>query len=195
MIARLLSLGMLVGLSSVLTLGTAVFTPADAAHSAWSGYAGQTKRPLFRPWSRYPRRSAALRWRPQPQPVTAARSAASAIAAGASGVSTELLFGRSPAVGAAWPMRTQRNPDWRFRPDQRGPAQRASQVADRSGRGLADKRALRMHAQFRPPRVKRHRTYEEMQSEAGYAHPSGGMDYSTLAVSGAQGYRAHWPRW
>lgn len=191
MIARLFSLGMLVGLSSVLTLGTAVFAPAVAAHPAWSGYAGQTKRPLFRPWSRYPRRSAALRWRPQPQPLTAARSAASAIAAGMPAVSTEPLSGHSPGVGAAWPMRTQRNQDWRFRPDRRGSAQAAS----RSGHGRADMRASRLRAQFRPPRVKRQRSYEEMQSEAGYPHPAGGMVYGTLAASGAQGYRPHWPRW
>ena len=178
--ARLFSLGMLVGLCSVLTLGTAVFAPADAAHPAWSAYAGQIKRPLFRPWSRYPRRSAALRWRPQPQPVTAARSAAAAIAAGVPVVSTEPLSGRSP--GAAWPMRTQINQDWRFRPDQRGSAQ----VANRSGQGRADIRASRLHAQFRPPRIKRERSYEEMQSEAGYAHPAGGSGYGMLAISGAQ---------
>ena len=191
LIARLFSLGMLVGLSSVLTLGTAVFAPADAAHPAWSGYASQTKRPLFRPWSRYPRRSAALRWRPQPQPMTSARSAASAVAAGVPGVSTEPLFGRSPGAGAAWPMRTQAKQDWRFRPDQRGSAQ----VADRSGHGRADMRASRLHAQFRPPRIKRQRSYEEIQSEGGYAHPPGGMVYGMLAGAGAQGYRPHWPRW
>ena len=191
LIARLISLGVLVGFSSVLTLGTAVFSPADAAHPAWSGYAGQTKRPLFRPWSRYPRRSAALRWRPQPQPVTAARSAASAIAAGVPAVSTEPLFGQSPEAVAAWPMRTQRNQDWRFRPDQRGSAQ----VADLSGQGRADMHASRLHAQFRPPRIKRQRSYEEMQLQAGYAHPSGGMVYGMLAGAGAQAYRPHWPRW
>ena len=196
MIARLFSLGMLVGLSFVLTLGTAVFAPAGAAHPGWSGYAGQAKRPLFRPWSRYPRRSAGLRWRPQPQPVTVARSATSAIAAGgASAVSTEPVHGRSPGV-VAWPVRTQRNQDWRFRPDQRGAAQRASQVADRSEHGRSG-HALRLHAQFRPPRVKRQRSYEEMQSEAGYTQPAGvpGVAYGTLAASGALGYGAHWPRW
>lgn len=195
MIARLFSLGMLVGLSSVLTLGTAVFAPAGAAHPGWSGYAGQGKRPLFRPWSRYPRRSAALRWRPQPQPVTAARSATSAIAAGVSAVSTESLYGRTPG-GVVWPMRTERSQDWRFRPNQRGPAQRAPQVTDRVEHGRSG-HALRLHAQFRPPRVKRQRSYEEMQSEAGYTQPAGvpGRAYGMLAASGARAYRAPGPRW
>ena len=188
MIARLVSLGMLVGLSSVLTLGTAVFVPAGAAHPSWSGYAGQTKRPLFRPWSRYSRRSAALRWRPQPQPVTSSRSAAASIAAGASGISSEPLFGHSP--GGVWPLQPRRNPDWRFRPSQRGPAQ----LAGASGRDQAGKR---LHAQFRPPRVKRQQSYEEMQSEAVHPPPARvpGMVYGTLAASGMHGYRTHWPRW
>lgn len=192
LIARLLSLGLLVGLSSVLTLGSVVFTAAGAAHPSWSGYAGQAKRPLFRPWSRYPRRSAALRWRPQAQPVMNARSAAASIA---SGVSSEPLFGHRS--DAAWPMQPRRNPDWRFRPSQPGPGQHAVQIAGASERGHADRQASRLHAQFRPPRVKRQRSYEEMQSEDVYAPPVAvpGMVYGTLATAGVPGYGTHWPRW
>ncbi len=181
LVLRFYSLGLLAGLFSTITLGVVVFSPAEAAHPAWSGHATPAKRPLFRPWSRYPRRSAALRWRPQPQPSPAARATRATIVRSVPGLSS----GSGDAYATA-----PRAMAWQFRPERRGAGQNPAQL-----RGWADRQAARAHAGFRPPRVKRQQSYEEMQAQGGFASVAGvpGGAYGLYAAAPA--YTTAWPRW
>ena len=181
MVLRLISLGVAFGLFSILALGAAVLSPAEAAHPAWSGHVTPAKRPLFRPWSRYPKRSAALRWRPQPQPSPAARATGAVIADRMPRLASG--FERHSASGT-------RTTPWQFRPDRRRAGKNPVEM-----RGRADSRAARLHSGFRPPRVKRQQSYEQMQAQGGFSSSGGvrGGPYGLYAA--APGYTTAWPRW
>ncbi len=196
MVARLFALGLALGLSSLASLGLSHFSVAHAAHPVWSAYAAQAKRPQFRPWSRAPRKSAGLRWRPQPEAATVTRPPGS--------LTDSRTAGRSNAYRARQPVFSAdraRNAKLldprsglgaRFRPDQRrsGYAQLpATGELDRAG-GYQ----LRLHSQFRPTEARRKQTYEQLQSGIVSARRMG-TPHWVIATSDVRGYGGHWMGW
>ena len=196
MVARLFSLGLAVSLSSLVSLGLSHLSVAHAAHPVWSGYAAQAKRPQFRPWSRAPRKSAGLRWRPQPEAVTGTRSPGSLIDSRMAGRSNAHRAKR-PVFSAdrarnTKPLDARSGPGDRFRPDQRrsGYGQPlAIGERDRAGGYQA-----RLHSQFRPAETRRRQTYEQLQSEVVSARRMGTPHWVILA-SDMRGYGGHWTGW
>jgi len=57
LVARMLSLSVLLGLSALAALGISSLSAAQAAYPGWSAYAAQSKNTQFRPWSRADARS------------------------------------------------------------------------------------------------------------------------------------------
>lgn len=194
MVARLFSLGLALGLSSLALLGLSHFSSAHAAHPVWSAYAAQAKRPQFRPWSRAPRKSAGLRWRPQPEAVT--RSRGSLIDSRMTGrpiaqraEQPEFFADRARNIE---PLAVRSGLGARFRPDQRrsGYGQRlAIGEQDR-----LDKYQARLHSQFRPPEARRKQTYEQLQYGIISVRRMG-MPHWAVAASDMRGYGGQWSGW
>jgi len=202
LVARLFSLGVMFGLSSLASLGLSNFSAVHAAHPAWSAYAAPSRHPQFRPWSRAPRKSVALRWRPQPEAVAASRSrgfATSAPVAGRSAAQGVSQLGFSAHHGSARRamLTTEKQGQGvRFRPRHRGSAhaRSAAVVGSNSQAGVY---MTGLQSQFRPPRQKRKQTYEELRLRKASARrmlvPT--MPYQMVAASAAHrytGYRSGW---
>ena len=196
MVARLFSLSLAVSLSSLASLGLSHFSVAHAAHPAWSAYAAQAKRPLFRPWSRAPRKSAGLRWRPQPDAASVTRSPGLLI--------DRRMAGRTNAHGLQQPVfaadraRNAKLPDARsglgarFRPDHRRSGHGQPPAVgehDRTG-GYQ----VRLHSQFRPTQARRKQTYEQLQSGIVSARRMG-TPHWVIAASDMRGYGGHRMGW
>jgi hypothetical protein len=196
LVARLFSLGLALGLASLATLGLSHVSVVHAAHPVWSAYAAPAKRPQFRPWSRAPRKSAGLRWRPQPEAATVTRSPGSMVdlrTAGRSnahrapqpvfsadrGRNAKLLDARS-GLGA------------RFRPDQRRSGY--DQLPAIGERDRMDRHQARLHSQFRPHEARRKQTYEQLQSGIISARRVGAPHW-VVAASDMRGYGGHWSGW
>lgn len=202
MVARLFSLGVVFGLSSLASVGLSNFSVVHAAHPAWSAYAAPSKRPQFRPWSRTPRKSVALRWRPQPEVVGSLRSRGFATGpqvvdrSTAHGVS-QLGFAAHHGGARQAMLATQmQGPGVRFRPRQ-GAAAHARSVAIVGSNSRAGVYTTGLQSQFRPPRLKRKQTYEELQQGNASARRTAVpmMPYQMVAASGAHmytGYRSGW---
>lgn len=202
MVARLFSLGVVFGLSSLASLGLSDFSVAHAAHPAWSAYAAPSKRPQFRPWSRAPRKSVALRWRPQPEAVAALRSrdfatgpqvVGRSTAHGVSQLGFSAHHGRARQAMLATDIQGQ---GVRFRPRHRGSAH-ARSAAIVGSNGQAGVYTTGLQSRFRPPRLKRKQTYEELQQGNASARRTAVpmMPYQMVAASGAHHYTGYRPGW
>lgn len=196
MVARLFSLGLAVSLSSLASLGLSHFSSAHAAHPVWSAYAAQAKRPQFRPWSRAPRKSAGLRWRPQPEAAAVIRSRGLLIDSRTAGRSNahraqQPVFSADRARDAK-PLDARSGLATRFRPDQRRSGYGKLPAIGEQNR--ADRYQVRLHSQFRPTEAKRKQTYEQMQSGIVSARRMG-MPHWVIAASDMRGYGGHWTGW
>ena len=190
MVVRFFSLALTLGLSSLASLGLSHFSAVHAAHPVWSSHAAAVKRPQFRPSSRAPRKSAGLRWRPQPEAAKVTRSPGSLI--------DSRMADRSNAKGPNRPVfpaeraRNARAFDSRFRPDQR-----RSWFGRIPGVGEQDRAVrhqARLHSQFRPTEVRRKLTYEQMHS--GVVSAGRMLDpHWVIAASGMPGYARHRLGW
>lgn len=164
MTARFIALGKVFGVSALLSLATLPLAAAEAGQTGWGANPGQGKRPMFRPLGHEaPRQSGpGLRWRPQQQRMISGvgiggRGYPHSAPGGTRSLSsaTELLAPRPPAA----PTRT--GVDVRFRPgDREG---RGSAVAV-GGRTFSAPFNDRVHAQFRPRRPGKRRSYEQMHA-------------------------------
>lgn len=196
LVARLFSLGLALGLSSLASLGLSHFSAAHAAHPVWSSYAAQAKRPQFRPWSRAPRKSAGLRWRPQPEAATVARSPGSLIDSRTADLSNSHAPKRPVFLvdrnRNARPLDARLVPDARFRPDQRRSSYGQMPGIGEQDRAVRDQ--VRLHSQFRPTEVRRKQTYEQMQSGIVSARRMG-KPHWVIAASEMRGYGTHRSGW
>jgi hypothetical protein len=197
LVARWFFLGLTLGVSSLASLGLSAFSAAHAAHPVWSSYSAQAKRPQFRPWSRASRKSAGLRWRPQPE--------AAAVASSSGLLIDSRMAGRSNARGTKHPMfsvgRTRKagpldsrwGLDTRFRPDQRRYAYGLLPGTGEQDRAH-ERYQVRLHSQFRPTEARRKQTYEQMQSGIVSARRMGTPHWA-IAASEMRGYGRHTPGW
>ena len=167
MVARKLTIGVLLGLGG---MAASVFLPdtvAEAAHPAWSSYATQAKRPVFRPWNRSEVTPVAGRWRPQ------AGAPSRSVAPAVSYRRQSTFFAMQPrqavptsgtqfSVHRPTPVRPAQAAGTRFRPNGGFGLETAGDAE--SSRMTQQTAALQ--AQFRPADQRRKRTYEELQRDA-----------------------------
>ena len=193
LIARLVSLGVAVGLSSVAGLGLSSPSTVHAAQSVWSAHAAPTKRPQFRPWSRSTRVSVSTRWRPHAD--TRARTVNPATATRTAGSSTGRRVRQLPFVldRHASPDSSRSTPrvfGGQFRPQRRG----SDRLTPASGgsRPQPGGYSAMLQAQFRPTRTQRRPSYEELQAGK---DPTRGAVYPVGSTYGAMRYAGHWPGW
>jgi len=188
LVARLLSLGFTLGVSTLTCLVVSPLSAAQAAYPAWSGNVSQPKRLYFRPLGNSERRPIIPRWRPQV-------SAGSRVAA----------FAPTSRAGAATYTRRQTQPVFslpRTPPRKAVPAGRGSQLGIRfrpEGRASTTNAAspapaahdrrypAGLHAQFRPvPRAPRPRC------EALQARQRAGLPTPRAPRLVRYGYWPHW---
>jgi len=196
--SRLVSVGVAIGLSSVLAVGLAPVSVAEAAHPAWGSATGQTKRPLFRPWTRsQPQPRPSYRWRPQTRTGNAAQIVAPIERNRTSGYPEgrwhrpQPLLAPPSAVRDAAGRTSGPVTTARFRPDKRAPTRRndAAAVHASANGGLAP------GTYFRPPRERKRPRYEDLQSKTRRAaYPVTGYARQMVAAP-TYGYRGYWPTW
>ena len=199
MVARVLSVGLALGLATSAGLGLAPLSAAQAAYPAWSGYTSATKRPQFRPWYRNDPSAIAGRWRPH---VAASGRVADQPGYGHP-MATEYqrrwqapLFESRRAVSRkVEPVGRGRDVGVSFRPDGRGALFDEASVT-RDQVDLAPYGAD-AHSQFRPAPAKRKRTYEEIQAANRSLRTSAdaGMPYPTMPGMLPNPYGGYWPAW
>ncbi len=188
MVARLLSLGFTLGVSTLTCLAMSPLSAAQAAYPAWSGNVSQPKRLYFRPVSNSERRPMIPRWRPQVSAGSRAATFASISRAGAATYNrrqTQPVFSlQRTTPRKAVPAGRGSQLGIRFRPEGRASTTNAASPAS----AAHDRRyPARLHAQFRPvPRAPRPR-YEVLQAR----HRAG------LPTPGAPrlGRYGYWPHW
>ena len=188
LVARLLSLGLTLGVSTLTCLVMSPLSAAQAAYPAWSGTVSQPKRPYFRPVSSSERRPMTPRWRPQASAGSRAATVASTSRAGAASYprrQTRPVFSlqRTPPRKAV-PAGRGSQLGLRFRPDGRASTGDAASTAP----AAHDRRyPASLHAQFRPvPRAPRPR-YEALQ-----ARNSAGLPMRGVPPLVRYGYWPHW---
>lgn len=174
MVARMLSMGVAIGLANLVSMGFAPLSVAQAASPTWSAYAAPVKRPQFRPWQRSERPAPKARWRPT-------------IAVGQN--RAMVVEKRRPAPGGAWVQSSRSldtpglrsegryasqrllppSPGTRFRPESQ---QAGTGGSDAPQHLPVDTRRSALQAQFRPAERKRKQTYEQMHAaEGSQNHP------------------------
>lgn len=199
MFARIFSMGLLLGLAALASLGVSPISSAQAAYPSSTGYASPQKQPQFRPWSRADSKSLPAQRR-QPWRASASRKP-TAFERGRPPAMPSHRTGQQPIfsvprAGArkAVPITRGQDLGLRFRPDEReSPYGQA--VAPPSAGG-SDAFSSELHSQFRPTRPKRKPTYEELQ--AGDASPPQmvpAMPYPMMPTPPLPGYGRAWPIW
>lgn len=199
MVARLFSLGALVGLSSLASLGLSFVSMVHAAHPVWSAYAAQPKRPQFRPLRRIAREAVSSRWRPHA--AAAPRVVNPVASVRTSGSSTGYRVRQTQFVldpyGSRNASRSMPGKVFgaQFRPQRRDSASTRPQAVN--DRTQVDSYSARLHSQFRPAPKRRRQSYEELQSESRPARwaASPGATYPMVSAGGAFGYTGYWPGW
>jgi hypothetical protein len=195
----MVSLGVVLGLSTLISLGLAPRSVAQAAWPSASAYTVPVAQPQFRPWGRSaPTAPEPRAWRqkyaPAPRATTTAarRTFASAWSRrGHSGVTSSDRASARKAV----PVTRGQDLGLRFRPDERASPYSqptGSQYGGSPGTFPAD-----VHSQFRPMRPKRKPTYEEIEarSQAAQPAPRPPMGYPMMPVPPLPGYGAYPPAW
>ncbi len=188
LVARLLSLGFTLGVSTLTCFVVSPLSAAQAAYPAWSGNASQPKRLYFRPLNNSERRPIIPRWRPHGSAGSRAVTFAPTSRAGAASYTrrqTQPVFSlqRTPPRKAV-PAGRGSQLGIRFRPEGLASATNSASLAP----AVHDRRyTARLHAQFRPvPRAPRPR-YEALQAHHRAGRPTRGAPRLV-------GY-GYWPRW
>jgi len=197
--ARLFSMGVVLGLAALASLGMSPMSVAEAAYPGWSAYASQHKNPQFRPWSRADSRSLSVKRQSQvraPAPRATTRFESRRPPAMPSHRKGEqpVFSGKRAGARKAVPITRGQDLGLRFRPDERDSPYGQSEMPP-SGGG-ADAFPSELHSQFRPTRPKRKLTYEELQ--AGSTSPPQvvpAMPYPMMPTPPLPGYPGAWPRW
>ena len=190
MVARLLTVGLTLGLSSLACLAVSPLSAAQAAYPGWSGYVAQPKRPHFRPWTKSERRAPSGCWRPQSAPLARAsgyarqRQVTGEVYRGRQAQPVFTLPQRPPVRKAASIGRGVQI-GVRFRPDRRSPPVVPGAAVEAQARA---EYPAELHAQFRPMQRRRRPTYEELQRRQ-YRRP-----FARPAVAGVNPY-GYWPAW
>jgi hypothetical protein len=196
-VARMFSLGAVLRLSTLVSLGLSPLSAAQAAWPSSSAYTAPVAQPQFRPWSRAdslspdPRNS---RQRNTPAPRAAA--AASRRWSFAPTPRRRVHRGTTPSyrTGARKAVPVTRGQDLglRFRPDERESPY--GQVTSPHDRGAYPSEP---DSQFRPLQRKRKRTYEELQAEnlPSQPPPAAPVLPYPMPAPPLPGYRGYWPTW
>jgi hypothetical protein len=188
LVARLLTVGLTLGLSSLASIAVSPLSAAQAAYSGWTGYVAQPKRPYFRPSTRADRRVPIGRWRPQSAPIGRASGYTrqrQAVGEGFRARQSQPVFTltqRVPVRKATSTTGRAVQIGIRFRPDRRLPP------VVPAGDQVESRYPAELHAQFRPMQPRRRPSYEEMQRQryrTRYARPM---------MAGANRY-GYWPAW
>jgi len=191
LVARLFSLGLAIGLSSLAGLGLSTLSAAHAAHPVWSVNASQSKRPQFRPWRRTGRKTVSSRWRPHAaiaprtvSPSTATRPAGSSTGHRVRQIPFSLDRDGSRNSSA---MRSRKGFGGQFRPQRRGSTEAQPTAGLSAG----------LQSQFRPTRTQRRKSYEELQAGNNPTRGAAarGKAYPMMSARGAFGYAGYWPGW
>ena len=198
MVARMLSLGLALGWSGVVSVGLAPWSAAHAASPVGLAHASHPKRPQFRPWYRTQQRAPLGRWRPQPKAggrVPAPSRVGRALPS-PQGVpfANALLSAERDRYRKAEPVVLGRELGTKFRPP--GRASAGEPLLARHI-GVAGSEQARLHAQFRPTRAKRRLTYEQLQARATRYRPgtAAGGSYASSAAPLRTAYHGYWPVW
>ena len=199
MLARVISISVVLGLANLASLGIAPLSAAQAAYPSWSAYSSPSKRPQFRPWNRREAAVTVGRWRPQ-QVAGQARSRTSAVRPRTVAVfASESRYGRATPAAAGMrsvgPSRPAQHLGVRFRPDDRqslyGP------VGNPPG-GTSEPGQSELQSQFRPAPYRRKPAYEEMQRATPryrQVYASGYMPYPGTGAAPPAVYGGYWPTW
>ena len=208
MVARLLYLAMVLGLSNLGSLGLPTISVAQAATGGGFVLATPTKRPLFRPWSysHEPRATTAPRGgvrgfrgvtrsgdavtpraRAQATPGAASRRAMDA-----------MIFDPRAGARKAVPITRGQELGLRFRPDENAsPYAQPGQASGRPTQPFGPVEA-ELQSQFRPVTPRRKPTYEELQAESAPVRPrmhAPAMPYPALPAPLPPGLGGGWPAW
>ncbi len=189
MVARLLSLGLTLGVSTLTCVVMSPLSAAQAAYPAWSASVSQPKRLYFRPVGNSERRPKIPRWRPQASAGSRAATAVSTSRAGAARYTrgqTRPVFSlqRTPSRKAV-PAGRGSQVGLRFRPEGRA----STTDVVRPAAAAHDRRyRASLHAQFRPvPRAPRPR-YEALQARHSARLPMPGAPPPLIRYG-------DWPHW
>lgn len=198
MVARILSLGVALGL---VTLASSGLSPLSAAHAAYPGFgfAAQAKRPQFRPWDRAEHYAVTARWRPNP--TLSARRAVVASAARRPYAAPTVkraypaVFGRTiGSVRYATAVTPVQRNGVRFRPAQ-GQSSHLGGMEPHSKLSMGSYQSS-LQSQFRPPRVARKTTYEELHAlNPSPQRPVTVGQYPSLPALPMPVYAGYWPTW
>lgn len=201
MVARLLSLGILLGLSCLAALALAPWPGAQGAQAPSSGLFGQVERaPRHTALRSGFRQSSPLRWRPRASvpPLRAAATPASRTPSGErmrrrQGV--PLIAAERAGSRKAVPVTRGQELGLRFRPDDNAsPYAQPGFAPTDAGQPGSDA----LQSQFRPIPKRRKPTYEELQSEMAPVPPRGVapiMPYPMLGAPPLRGYGTYPPTW
>lgn len=201
MVARMLSVGLAIGLANLVSLGIAPLSAAQAAAPVWSAYNSPGKRPQFRPWQRTEHVAPAARWRPsspatqwRAMPGGDSRRVLSDTRAHSQRIFNPPHYDMNARYAA--PITAQQQPATRFRPDRRQPtfddrAMRDDLPAATSGQEL--------QSQFRPADNRRKPTYEQMQAASrsparAYGAPPAAYGAPMFAAPPPV-FAGYWPAW
>lgn len=199
MFARMYSMGLLLGLAALASLGISPMSAAQAAFPYWSGYASPQKNPQFRPWSRVDSKSLSVHRQSQSRAsvprATSGGERRRPPARPSHRKGQQPIFS-VPRAGArkAVPITRGQNLGLRFRPDERDSSY--GQSATPPNAGGYDAFSSELHSQFRPTQPKRKRTYEEMQAgDASSLRSVPAMPYPMMPTPPMPGYHRSWPSW
>lgn len=186
MFARMLYVGLVLGISALASLGLSPLSAAEGAHPGWSAHPTQAKRPQFRPWDRVESQSPLARSRRQ---AIAPSTRASAASGGQrypatttfGGGARQAVFSANRSGGRkAVPVTRGKDLGFRFRPDEReSPYGQSAMPPDGD---QSDAYQSELQSQFRPAQNRRKLTYEELQAESVSPQPmvAPAMPYPTM---------------
>lgn len=201
--ARMFSMGLLLGLAVLASLGILPMSSAQAAYPSWSGYASPQKQPQFRPWSRADSKSVSVHRQQQLRASTSRKTPGferrrpPAMPSHRKG-QQPIFSGTRAGARKAVPITRGQDLGLRFRPDERDSPY--GQAVTPPSAGGSDAFSSELHSQFRPTRSKRKPTYEELQAGDAYASPQQmmpAMPYPMMPTPPLPGYGSGraWPNW
>lgn len=204
MVARLLYLAMVLGLSNLGSLGLPAISVAQAATGGYV-LTAPVKRPLFRPWSYSHEQSDGTVPRAGSPGFRGAARLGEAPGRRAAPGSTSrramdaMIFDRRARAGSrkAVPVTRGQELGLRFRPDERASPYTQPGSAWPSSTPPSGSAQSELQSQFRPTRPRRKPTYEELQAETAPARPlmpAPVMPYPALPAP-PPGFGGGWPAW
>lgn len=190
MAVRTLGFGLMLGLTNLAAITLAPLSSAQAAYPGWSSYSAPANRPQFRPVHRSERTTTA-RWRPAAIAVARSRSVPGQFA-GMPRLHSRLIVAPTTSIPNAARSDAASRGSARFRPLERSGTDRSSGVERPTESVSVDA----LHAQFRPPQVRKP-AYRSPYSPGWQPHHAGtGMTYGWSSAPMVTAYQGgFWPRW